>query len=123
MITPELVLDALVGLSGWIALAVSSNSAKKADHRSAAEAVLVAVDRTRAYLSDHSDLNGANPELSELWYRASVKLRPFDKDLARRCQLKGGYWTRPADWSTVQIDAAQIQIDQITAEASLLAKD
>lgn len=59
-------------------------------------------------------------QLSELWYKAAVKIRRINPDLARRCLLKSDYWADPTEWSEDKINEARISLRSIIDETRKL---
>lgn len=55
-------------------------------------------------------------ELSRLWSKVALTARPFNPDLAGRCQIKGDYWANPERWTDEQLDAAKIEIGLMEKE-------
>jgi len=58
-------------------------------------AVYTAANETKKYLSGlhrgRARDNEREHDLARLWHLASIPIRYFDKDLAKRCMLKGNY--------------------------------
>ena len=62
-------------------------------------------------------------ELSRLWSKVALTARPFNPDLAGRCQIKGDYWANPERWTDEQLDAARIEIGVMEKEIGKLFSD
>ena len=87
-------------------------------------AVYIAANETQKYISAlhrgaERDID-REYDLSRLWHLASIPLRYFDSDLARRCELKGRYWLAPDDWTVSDINGARIGLDRVFKEAQCL---
>lgn len=84
-------------------------------------AVYTAAAETRRYLSalQRGKARDFDREhsLSHLWNIASIPLRHFDADLARRCLLKGDYWLDPDRWTISAIQSSGIALDRVFKEA------
>ncbi len=98
----------------------------------AIKAFYEAVNETRIYVNK---LNKPDPsknnnifigdkveeeKLSRLWTTASYKIQNFSKDLAKRCLIKGDYWTNPDGWSDNDIIEKRIEIDRMFEDAQKL---
>ena len=83
-----------------------------------------AISETELYTSKLAD--GAKHDreheykLACLWHDASVPLRHIDKDLARRCFIKGSYWLEPEAWDEAKIKESRIALDEIFEETRKL---
>ncbi len=98
----------------------------------AIKAFYEAVNETRIYVNklnkpDSSKNNDIfqgdkveEEKLSKLWTTASYKIHNFSKDLAKRCLIKGDYWTNPDDWSDNDVIKKRIEIDRMFADAQKL---
>jgi hypothetical protein len=80
-------------------------------------ALYTALCETRAYVHDLNDGKRRNKKkewrLAMLWHKASVPLRYIDRDLARRCFIKGGYWLEPETWSTAKVRNNGIALEKV----------
>ncbi len=89
-------------------------------------AIRKAVTRTDAYIKARHANKPADPEreaeLSELWHLAAIPLQHFDEDLARRCNLKGTYWSNPDEWPSDLVNEARIGLSLIDKQAEHLLK-
>jgi hypothetical protein len=87
-------------------------------------AIYTASNETRSYLASLQKGKTRNFEkegdLSRLWAIASIPLRHFDEDLARRCELKGEYWRNPDEWTVTDISNARIGLDKVFRESKTL---
>lgn len=85
---------------------------------SALKTLNTALEKTKAYVIS---INSGEPksrdkehELASLWHDASVPLRHIDRELARICHLKGGYWLEPETWDEARIENNQIALDNVS---------
>jgi len=91
-----------------------------------------AVNETRIYVNKLNKLDPSKTrgifvgdkdeeeKLSRLWTAASYKIQSFSKDLAKRCLIKGDYWTNPDEWSDNDITESRIEIDRMFEDAQKL---
>ena len=98
----------------------------------AIKAFYEAVNETRIYVNklNQPDPSKANniflgdkaeeEKLSRLWTTASYKIQDFSRDLAKRCLIKGDYWTNPDNWSDNDIIEKRIEIDRMFEDAQNL---
>ena len=52
--------------------------------------------------------------LSKMWTQLGADIRHLDSDLAQLAVAKGGYWADPETWSPEEIEAAGINIEDVT---------
>ncbi|MBW8002533.1 MAG: hypothetical protein FVQ80_10995 [Planctomycetes bacterium] len=90
---------------------------KKDEYREALEALCAALNETLIFLGREGTIRH-HANLSRLWQKASIKLHPIDPDLAWRCHIKAGYWTRPEKWSDEDLAEARIELPAIEKEIS-----
>ena len=90
-------------------------------------ALYKALNKTKPYLELRAN-GGARDrdrefEIAEVWHEASIPLREIDKDLAKRCFIKGGYWLEPETWDDATIKRKGIAFSQVlSATEELLGK-
>ena len=101
-------------LQTWNASRVQRNTAKK----EAAQALSEAVARTsQVVAAKDGGVDTRDYELTNLWHKASLAFRDADEpDLSRLCQIKGNYWTDPANWTTEQVHQAGIGLASMRDE-------
>lgn len=87
-------------------------------------ALYTAVNETRDYIAtiqDGAPRNAQQEEgLARLWELVAIPLRHLDQDLARRCDLKAGYWRGPSEWPPELVIEARIGLDRVFKEAKYL---
>lgn len=80
-------------------------------------ALYTALNETKAYMSYLESGKKRNRKrefaIARLWHDASVPLRTVDRDLARRCFIKGSYWLEPDTWSELMINRKRIGLNQV----------
>lgn len=123
-----------IDIAVWAALAAALLQGlallrdQRAEHRQQVDEALLAIytaaNETRAYMRH---LHRGNPpdeereqRLARLWELASIPLRHFSEDLARRCELKGNYWRSPRDWPIGLVNDARIGLEQVFNETQRL---
>ncbi len=89
------------------------------DEKLALKSLQDALIETRLYLAQLQDgkrvSRKTEASLARLWSTASVSFWRINPDLAPRLELKAEYWTNPKAWTKSDIQAAGIQIDEISA--------
>ena len=122
------MIDALIALLPALGALFKDASKRRRlqdEHGQAAvESILRAINETKLYLSalargaardmDHES------DLSRYWTDTAGKLRGIDEDLARRCRLKGEYWTAPDKWDEQQLERTRILLTQVADDADTL---
>jgi hypothetical protein len=109
----SMLAEAIEAAGKWL-----ERSDREMDRRDrAVEAVLKALNTTKAYIADSEDgrnrRRSSEHELVDLWTKAAAALRRDDPALARRLQLKAEYWAEPDSWSQNDIELARIRIRDI----------
>lgn len=83
----------------------------------ALEALLAAVTETRAYLADRRAGRRRNRDregkISQLWYKASVRVRHLDKRLSRILAMKSLGWADAQLWKTPMFRKVSLGLDLI----------
>jgi hypothetical protein len=51
--------------------------------------------------------------LARMWTHAAVLLRPYDEDLATRCEIKGRYWADPVGWIPEELEKSRILLSEM----------
>jgi hypothetical protein len=89
-------------------------------------AIATAADETRMYLRDSKEQrvrdNTKEAYLSKLWRQSAVELMEFDDNLAKRCEMKGEFWSDPASWSRKDIASARILLKDISEQVRQLIR-
>ena len=87
-------------------------------------AIYTAANETRAYIKalhrGQPPNEAREQRLARLWELASIPIRHFSEDLARRCELKGNYWRAPQEWPIGLVNDARIGLDQVFNETQKL---
>src|SRR5207247_10604357 len=83
-------------------------------------AIYTAANETRAYIKalhrGQPPNEAREQRLARLWELASIPIRHFSEDLARRCELKGNYWRAPQEWPIGLVNDARIRSEEHTSE-------
>ena len=111
--------DAISQIDRWLQLI--SKRRQRAD--AAVRAVLLALNETKAYITDwNAGTRSRERELAliRLWTDAAVVVRRKDREFAQRLQLKAEYWTDPERWTQVDVERAGIQIERVAGMARSL---
>jgi hypothetical protein len=85
--------------------------------KTALKAVLTAVHETNLYLASMRKRKRHNlkeeSRIAGLWTDAAVELLEFDKELAKKCELKGNFWSDPLEWNYKDINQVRHALDAI----------
>lgn len=127
------ITSLLSPLKEWFTAISAERVRREERYQEALTALYLALNETRIYLGslerkwqadEKSTEERRNYEteakLSRLWTAASLKLKPFNRDLAERCLMKGDYWAIPETWDGADIKSARIGIDQMFKAARKL---
>ncbi len=103
---------------------ISRNQTRKQQAFEAIEAILNAVNTTKAFLVESPDKHhNPNQALSATWLAAASKVRDLDNDLYYRLIEKSMYWSDPSTWTREMIEASQLKLDTFRDSAmAFLAK-
>jgi hypothetical protein len=108
----SMLADAIEAAGKWL----DRNDGEAERHDRAVEAVLRALNQTKAYIADCATgrQRVREHQLVEFWTKAAVAVRRSDPSLARRLQLKAEYWADPENWSERDLELARIKIRDIS---------
>jgi hypothetical protein len=113
-ITAIVIFDRLLAAVGLLR-ANKKQRDEKTDQ--ALYALYTALNETEAYVSYLESGKRRNKKrefaIAKLWHDASVPLRRVDRDLAKRCFIKGSYWLKPDTWSELMINRKRIGLNQV----------
>lgn len=87
------------------------------------KAILLAVNETKAYISDrHRGSHARDRErlLVQLWTDAAVSIRRQDPEFAQLLQMKAEYWANPENWTDADVRRAVIGIEVVAGRARAL---
>jgi hypothetical protein len=126
MITEAATFITFLGLvENWLRDRRNAQAKASEERTGAIEALLDAMKMTEEHLDRCRSGEVAlreNRALTRLWQRAANRLKDVDPSLAQRCRFKGDYWTHPQEWTGQQIDAADIRIKRMSAEANRMLR-
>jgi Leucine-rich repeat (LRR) protein len=102
-------IEALRHMSVWLTEQDARN------HREALGALRSALAETRRYMADRTSGQERRSEtenlLSQLWFKAAMKLRPFNSELAMRCEVKGHGWAESSVWESGRVQKLAISLN------------
>jgi hypothetical protein len=98
----------------------TSKRQSEKDSESTLKALLTALNETQIYIGKRRKHKSTEAKLSRLWTAAALRIRSYDIDLAKRCQMKGVYWTNPDSWSDDDIEKTRIAIDEVAESINKL---
>lgn len=115
------LFDKLLAALGLLREGQKTRSAKT---DAALAALYNALNKTKPYLEVRAN-GGARDraeefEIARVWHDASIPLREIDRELAKRCFIKGGYWHEPDAWDDATINQKGIAFTQVMASTKAL---
>jgi hypothetical protein len=120
----ETLIELLPILGGLLKEASKKRRLQDERGQAAVEAILRSVNETKLYLSSLARGAQRNMDLeanlSRYWINTAAKLHGIDEDLAKRCRLKGEYWTDPDTWNEQQLENTRILLTQVAFDADTL---
>lgn len=110
-------------LRKWVQLAVNWTSKSEREEEEALSTLLGALSETMIYLGRVSVLPDATyreteENIARLWKDAAIKVRPYNPELAERCNAKGLYWGNPKYFTKEKISEMKISISEIQEYAN-----
>lgn len=122
MIEIQSLMSIFNGALAWAKAYGDESNRHDEQYENALLAVYAATTETKNYISTLNETRDKEKErkLSELWYKAGIRLRKFNHDLAERCVIKADYWADPTKWSSPQIEEARITLENIIKETQKL---
>jgi hypothetical protein len=109
----------------WLSNLSRATPERKQQSIDALRKVILAVRETRVYirhLNDTGERERADEtHLAFLWTELGFTLRDLNLNtLARRCEIKGKYWSDPTHYDQEFLDMADIKLDSIERSAAEL---
>jgi len=102
MIEAAQLVSIFNGIIRWLRAIGEAQEKRTAASNQALSRIYTAANETKAYIADlrsgESDRKRER-QLSSLWGDAGIALMQLDRDLARKCLIKGEYWADPESWS------------------------
>ena len=111
--------DGIAQIGGWL----DRLDARQVRADAAVKAVLLAVNETKAYITDwNNGIRSRERELHlvRLWTDAAVAIRHNDRDFAHQLQMKAEYWTDPEKWTSDDVERVGIPINVVAERARSL---
>lgn len=103
-----------------------NKKASEQQKASAEEALKSAYNLTHGYYASLKSGTAKNPtaehEVAEAWDIASIRLRAFDTTLSQRLSLKSRFWREGAAWSDEQIAMANIGLEDVRREGTVVLR-
>lgn len=122
----ESVLRALIAnLGRYLANLARAGKKRREESRRALQGVIRATRQTRVYArqleaSGKRDFS-REEKLSATWTDLSFELRSLGVSaLAKRCDIAGGYWSDPENFSDDFLDKARVRLQDLELEAKTL---
>lgn len=117
----DALINLLPSLGDFLRDAVRGRHLQDERGQRAVEAILRAINETKIYVASLARGKKRRPkreeDLARHWTSAAAALHGINDDLARRCKLKGEYWTDPEAWNTSQLEDARILLTQVSTDA------
>jgi hypothetical protein len=127
-VTESTLKALLANLGRYLANLARAGRQRKEESRKALQGVIRATRQTQVYLRALNATGKRDFEkeerLSDTWTKLSFELRKLDvKALAKRCDIAGGYWSDPDNFSEAFLKKAKARLQDLELEArTLLAK-
>jgi hypothetical protein len=128
---PATVIAGFGAIIAWLAMQRQAHNRARDQEKAAIEAIYRAANETRQYINRVSEPYGRGnesrdrdkeDELSRLWMEASNAMLDVSIGLADRCMIKSGYWNEPENWTTEEVQVADISLDSILEAAGNLRR-
>ena len=125
MVTQATLVALINHLIKWIANLSRAKPERKQQSIDALQRVILAVRETAVYIRHLNDTGErerpAETNLASLWKELGFTFRDLDLNtLARRCEIKGKYWSDPTHYDQEFLDMADIKLDSIERSAAEL---
>ncbi len=122
---PVNTIPTIVTIAATAFLVVRENKkASEQQKASAEESLKSAYNLTHGYyasLQSGGDKDSIKEhEVAKAWDIASIRLRPFDTTLSQRLSLKSRFWREGAAWSDEQISMANIGLEDVRREGTVV---
>ena len=123
----QAVKSVLEELREWVKIASEWSSKNERKEEEALNALLHALNETMIYLGRINAQPGSayretEEQIARLWKNAAIKVRPYNKELATRCNAKGLYWGNPSYFTDEEIKKMKISITDIQEYANKALK-
>ena len=127
-VTETALKNLLSNLGRYLANLARAGQKRRNESRAALQGVIRATRQTRVYIRE-LDARGKRDfakeeRLSDTWTKLSFELRKLGVSaLAKRCDIAGGYWADPDQFSAEFLAKARVRLGDLELEAKgLLAK-
>ena len=123
----EAVKSVLEELREWVKMASEWSSKNERKEEEALNTLLYALNETMIYLGrinaqpDYA-YRETEEQIARLWRNAAIKVRPYNQELATRCNAKGLYWGNPLYFTEEEIKKMNISITDIQEYANKALK-
>ena len=102
----------------WLANLKRANKARKQESRQAVRSIITAARETSVYIREMHDTGQRNHDkealLSNLWTKLGFQLQDLRIDkLAKRCQIKGKYWSDPYHYDGDFMEKADVSLERM----------
>ncbi|MDH3338453.1 MAG: hypothetical protein OER22_02085 [Gammaproteobacteria bacterium] len=124
--TINVTVKALELFERWTGRQDQAKVKKDRTRAKALEALLAAVTETTAYTADRRDGGRRNRnregKISQLWYRASIRVRSVDRRLSTILAMTSLGWADPELWDTPEFKNVPLGLDRIRKQCLWLLK-
>lgn len=124
---PVNTVPVIVAIAAAAFVSIKDNKrATDAEKQEAEISIASAYNMTEGYYAALS--NGQNKdhqkehEIAYAWHEASIRLRKFNRGLSNRLGLKSRFWREGAAWTDEQIAMANIGLDDVRREGSVVLR-
>jgi len=112
-----LVLSLFKEFRDWILGIDKANLEHSKEDKAALKSLYTALSETKSYFTDRKTQpkdRTREKQISHYWFSASSELKNINHELAKKCFLKGDFWTDPENWSQKEGEELNISIDEMT---------
>ena len=114
--------------SSWLTNLKRASEARKVESRAAVRKIITASRETAVYIRRFNELGRSfhktEARLSVLWTELGFELQNLGiEKLAKRCRIKGKYWSNPYHYEDEFIEKADISLDRMEQLAREILAD
>ncbi len=110
--------DLLKHAALWLRNLSRAGEARKTESRAAVRQIITAAQETSVYVRRLNETgrpsHSAEAKISRLWTELSFQLEDLGiEKLAKRCRIKGKYWSDPSHYDSEFLEKADISLDRM----------
>ena len=114
-ITTPTLWELLKHAAAWLTNLNRASKARKAESRAAVRQIITAAQETAVYVRSLNETgkpsHNSEARISRLWTELSFQLEDLGiEKLAKRCRIKGRYWSNPSHYDSDFLEKADISL-------------